>query len=88
MPRSLFLGLAAAAGLTGCFSSAPVVKTEAVHIVCPEDPPPEFTDPLPQDRPNDMRIVFDDWYRVKGELRGFGIEYDAYRKSRESCSPG
>ena len=75
---SLFALGVAACGLT---TSKPIVEVR--EITCPtEDPPP--LPPLPP-RPDDLRLLEPDRYRIEGIWKGYQKVWDAYMQSRREC---
>ena len=85
MPRGLFLAqvaLIAVLGLTACGTTKPPI-IEVQKITCPTVDPPAVPD-LP-DRPDDLRDLEADRYRIEGIWAGHKIEMFAYQMSRDEC---
>ena len=82
MRRSMFPALAALV-LSGC-ATAPVVKTEVVHITCPDAAPPVPGWTFPA-APDDMRELLPLLLDVEGKVKADRIEWDAYREVWEDC---
>ena len=82
MPKALlavFLALVVAA--CGISSGPPIVEVR--EITCPSIDPPALP-PLPP-RPNDLRLLEPDRYRIEGIWSSFQIKWDAYLESYSKC---
>ncbi|MCY4470774.1 MAG: hypothetical protein OXC08_18830 [Thiotrichales bacterium] len=71
------VSLLAALALVGCASKPSPPPPPVVHeIRCPTEPPPEIPDLPP--RPNDLRELEADRYRIEGLWSGVQIEQEEY----------
>ena len=76
--------LAAALVIGGCGATTPIVKTEAVRVVCPSVAPP-LSDWAPPGRPSDLRAYPPLLEEVIAAHAAAQARWRAYRQTWAAC---